>query len=544
VRNSIITALTGVLAIPSAGICSPGDTVGWTQYDMQSNGSSGTRVALDGAGGVHFTWMKSNDFPSHRGVAYNYRSPTGEWLGEIFVAEGGSGYPQLALATDNRAVILFHRAPNGAESLFVAIDVAPGLGLFNYYKPPNRLGQVRFIWPYVTVDRQNRIHLIATNNASPGELQPVMYTRSENGGTTWVAPQWVDTVQCLSSIITASRVSDKVAIVYTHPTDSSNQWLNDLYYIQSSDGLEWDFDHGKVNFTNYVSDPDSLYAYTDIDAVYDYNDNLHFIWTAQRVASNNVYYPTYLFHADIGEGVISTVTIGFSDWPESGCNFGSWNRQICKMSLGVHQLTNSLFAVYTRFDSTDCSLSGYANGELFMQNSSNLGQDWSAPINLTNSLTPSCSTGYCESDHWSSLAEVVDDYLHIFYVNDKDPGRASGYEGFPTNNPMLYLAVPNPAVGVDDGESPSRPENLSLSQNHPNPFNSSTTISYTLPEKGPVTLSIYNLLGQKVATLFDGVQQAGEHKLMWDATGTPSGVYFARLEVAEKRQIVRMVLLK
>ena len=156
------------------------------------------------------------------------------------------------------------------------------------------------------------------------------------------------------------------------------------------------------------------------------------------------------------------------------------------MSLGVHQPTNSLFAVYTRFDSTDCSLSGYANGEIYMQNSLSMGQDWSLPVNLTNSHTPGCSTGYCESDHWSSAAEVVDDYLGIFYVNDKDPGRASGQEGFPTDNPMLYLATPNPVAGIDNGKSPSLPEDLFLSQNYPNPFNAQTTISYSLPHPAPL----------------------------------------------------------
>jgi len=544
IRSPFFMVLIGVLAIPGAGICSPGDTVGWTQYDMQSNGSSGNRVALDNAGGVHFTWMKSNDFPSQRGVAYNYRSASGNWLGERFIAENGSGYPQLALAADNRAIILFHRAPIGAESLFAAIDAAPGFGSFDYFRPPNRVGPIRFLWPYVTVDRNNRTHVIATHNASTGASQPFIYSRSENGGTTWVTPQLIDTVECLSPIIVSSLVSDKVAIVYTHATDTTSQMKNDVYYIQSADGIEWEFNLGKVNFTDYESDPDSLYAYTDIDAVYDYNDNLHFIWTAQRVSNNGVYYPTFLFHADIGEGVISTVTAGYSDWPESGCDFGSWNMQICKMSLGVHEESNSLFAIYTRFDTADCSLTGYANGELYMQSSENGGRDWSAPLNLTNSHTPNCSTGYCESDHWSSFSEVVDEHLHIFYVNDKDPGRASGYEGFPTNNPMLYLALPNPMVGVEDWKSVSLPASFVLSPNFPNPFNARTTINYTLPKSGPVTLSVYNLLGQRVATLFEGLQDAGEHKVVWDALSAPSGVYFVRLVSGNKTATNPMVLMK
>jgi len=79
---------------------------------------------------------------------------------------------------------------------------------------------------------------------------------------------------------------------------------------------------------------------------------------------------------------------------------------------------------------------------------------------------------------------------------------------------------------------------------YPNPFNSSTAISYSLAAAGHVVLSIYNIMGQKVATLFSGVQQAGEHKVVWDAAGTPSGVYFARLESDGGSRSIKMVLLR
>ena len=99
-----------------------------------------------------------------------------------------------------------------------------------------------------------------------------------------------------------------------------------------------------------------------------------------------------------------------------------------------------------------------------------------------------------------------------------------------------------PLTTVDD-EIPM-PSQLALSQNYPNPFNSSTTISYALPVKGLVTLSIYNLLGQKVATLFEGVQDAGEHRLVWEASGAPSGVYFYRLAANEYVDTRRMVVIR
>jgi len=88
------------------------------------------------------------------------------------------------------------------------------------------------------------------------------------------------------------------------------------------------------------------------------------------------------------------------------------------------------------------------------------------------------------------------------------------------------------------------PNTFFLRQNYPNPFNAQTTIRYSLPESGPVTLTIYNLLGQKIATLFDGLQTAGEHSLMWDASKMNSGEYFARLVFNNMSQTTNMAIIK
>jgi parallel beta-helix repeat protein len=97
------------------------------------------------------------------------------------------------------------------------------------------------------------------------------------------------------------------------------------------------------------------------------------------------------------------------------------------------------------------------------------------------------------------------------------------------------------AVEYDHSKTPER---LSLMQNYPNPFNAATAIRYNLYECGHVSLSIYNLLGQRVATVFEGAQEAGEHTITWDARDFPSGVYFARLEAGEHSENIKMVLLK
>ncbi|UCG61370.1 MAG: multicopper oxidase domain-containing protein [Candidatus Zixiibacteriota bacterium] len=88
------------------------------------------------------------------------------------------------------------------------------------------------------------------------------------------------------------------------------------------------------------------------------------------------------------------------------------------------------------------------------------------------------------------------------------------------------------------------PETFGLRQNYPNPFNPTTDIAFALSRPGHVTLNVYNIVGQKVATLADGNYSAGEHTVSWDASAMSSGVYFYRLESAEVRETRKMLLLK
>ena len=79
-------------------------------------------------------------------------------------------------------------------------------------------------------------------------------------------------------------------------------------------------------------------------------------------------------------------------------------------------------------------------------------------------------------------------------------------------------------------ETESVPEEFTLLQNYPNPFNPTTTIEFDLPEPAIVTLKIYNMLGQEVATLMDREElDNGIQEIEFDASGIPSGVYFYRI---------------
>jgi flagellar hook assembly protein FlgD len=78
----------------------------------------------------------------------------------------------------------------------------------------------------------------------------------------------------------------------------------------------------------------------------------------------------------------------------------------------------------------------------------------------------------------------------------------------------------------------------------PNPFNPSTTLSYDLPSAGQVEVTVFNAVGQRVATLVSGYRDSGTHQLTWDASGLPSGLYFARIQAVGANSVQKLLLTK
>ncbi len=94
------------------------------------------------------------------------------------------------------------------------------------------------------------------------------------------------------------------------------------------------------------------------------------------------------------------------------------------------------------------------------------------------------------------------------------------------------------------GDSPELPKKSFLSQNYPNPFNRGTTISFSLPAPGNIRLEIYDALGRKVSTLFDGFQAAGDIAVNWDASNLAGGTYFYKLTAPDFDISRKMTVLK
>jgi beta-N-acetylhexosaminidase len=112
-------------------------------------------------------------------------------------------------------------------------------------------------------------------------------------------------------------------------------------------------------------------------------------------------------------------------------------------------------------------------------------------------------------------------------------------------NRIMLLKSRYLSTGVDGGRiaSANRPDGFLLS-NYPNPFNPSTTISYTLRTSDHVVLDVYNTLGQLASRLVDGDQDAGYHTVVLDGSNIASGVYFCRLTAGPRAETRKLLLLK
>jgi hypothetical protein len=454
-------------------LTSPGRIVGTTYYDMQSNGSTSDGIVVDYYGGVHFVWTQATTSTlDPRNIRYGFIAANGDSLPAIQMpGRSQSGFAGIDLlrgtinpSLANAAVVGYHNS-EAVDDRF-AVDSGRGLGNFGIDSTNFPGISSSCIWPSFSVDINDNIQAVATqSDAYEGELRQHIYTRRAFGSSTWSSPLVFGSSYNISPVITSSPVSAKSAIVWTSPKDhENNQYDNDVTYLESLDGVTWNTGSA-VDITNYpaaVHNDTTLRAYTDVDAVYDANDNLHLIWNASYVTRDTanqmvILYHSALFHWSQASGIDLIYDHPVRTWP---CDMGAWNLSIAKMSIGTDADSGFIYVTYTRFDPSDYAyfdtVNGDShpcggdnampcgNGELYMTWSRDSGNSWATPVNITNSATPNCTAGNCDNDNWSSLAERVDDYLHIIYIDDKDAGSVAFGEGDPTLNPVIYLAVANP----------------------------------------------------------------------------------------------------
>lgn len=450
--------------------------VGTTWNDMQQNGSMGRQIVL-GGGWVHNVW---NYLPAgasaNRNSTYKaYNLSTAMTVSNLGVDPVANGAGFAAIGYDatagGRPVIAYHKLDDNRTKL--ARGDGLGLATFSVFNFPaagvncqnivSGAGSVDgpYFWPKIAVDingsGQPIAHIVSTEYSGAQVNLSLVYYKTNPGMTAPSATcgTWLDSVTTVSAVVQQDPNSNKVAIVWLRSADWAHadaiqQRNNDVVYQESTDlGVNWFL---PTNITNYVG-ADLERAYTDLSALYTSDGCLHILWSTSYFDSSSSVVGNQgarLYHWDKCSQCRSL--LANADNSEVDCKRGTWNKNISKMSLSECIVGGSsrLYASYTYFTGDDagnpgphdCSQAGWANGEIYAQVSQNGGTSWGPPVNLTNTFSPNCAAGTCNSEHWSSSAPYVTDSLRIQYILDRDPGAVAYSEGSWTNNPVMNLSYP------------------------------------------------------------------------------------------------------
>jgi len=429
--------VTGPIYRPkNIALVSPGQKIGETYYGTQHNSAISRMIARDVDDYVQAVWMKSFDSGQViRHVSYNnseWWPPTGTDTVGLQIDPGQSiraGYITFDVLSDGRGAAFYHvKMPPGDPNMnfaaSCAVDILPRLGSFQQVLidtityPPTEATMT--IWPHGAVDANDNIHVVSSQYpAVAGDSAVVSYSRSTDDGFTFSSWQPFDTLYDLSYDVTTSRQSGKVCIAYTdnvgwpHPRVQYNM---DLYYIESTDfGATWDWT-AKNNITNFVP-TDTTRAYCDVNGVYDNDDSLHLVYSIRYVVGDSAFYwASYIEHWSKATGrtvVCSDTMIGW----HSTYRAGGWRMHSDHPSIAVDTATGYLYSVFAGNPWGDTSAAGYPNYDIYGSYSSDGGATWSTAVNLTNTSSKDCGPPNCDCEDYANLAEIVNDTLHIFFVD-------------------------------------------------------------------------------------------------------------------------------
>ncbi|MBT7616008.1 MAG: T9SS type A sorting domain-containing protein [Calditrichaeota bacterium] len=281
---------------------------------------------------------------------------------------------------------------------------------------------------------------------------------------------------------------------------------------------------------------------------------------AERITSDE----SLIWHWDSESDSLTLIANGWYENEAVGELFHNTISNVCRPSIGVGE-DGTLYCIFRQITVDDVIWGDYCAGEIKLSISSDNGITWSEPVNLTDTHVneDNGEMDYCNELH-PSLAERVDDNLHIFYElvyefypdgeSILDPPGLMIYQRVPVADLPEVADLEMPREGFQYHNYPIAEESVSeadlppgkfeLLNIYPNPFNSTTTIEYALPFATDITLCLYNLSGQRVETLFDGRSEAGVHSTILNAGGLPSGLYFIKFEGAGEILTRKIMLIK
>jgi hypothetical protein len=542
------------------------EQIGDTRYDDQANASIQNRIYLYDDGTIGATWTRAmiDGTWTDRGTGYNYfdGSAWGSYPTTQVEVER-TGWPSYSPLGENGEIIAAH----GANGLVISTRDNKGTGSWNYTPFPGPEGHEYILWNRTITSGTDhmRVHTLAVTASTVYSGTPylglngaLVYSLSTDGGNTWTMENEV-----LEGMSADNYVGfDGDTYCFAPPKDDivafvvGESWY-DLFLMKSTDGGEtfektliWEhpypfFDPQAQTATDTFYCPDGSHS-----CIIDNNGTVHVAFGIDRAYSDGT--SSYWFPFVDGIAYWNENMPGFSSdmnalspygdpgseliedynliaWSQDLNNNGTLDilEEIGTYYLGlssfpqfVYGQNNQLYLVYSSVTETyDNGTANYRH--LWARTSTDGGLSWGDFFDLTSDLVH-----IFDECVYPSCAANSDDYIHLVYQTDLEPGvNIWGTTHPPVDNKTVYMKILKADItGIDE----NKPfiYDYDVSQNFPNPFKKTTEIKVNLRKTTDIELEVFNLTGQKVFETQITSANIGMNTIMIDAQVLHPGVYF------------------
>ena len=503
-------------------------------YDYQSNGGSIDQIRVNPANGnIHVTFMLSDDstaagLNTGRRTAYAFSSNGGStWsnFSNTRVPSRRSGFPSIDLlqgANAGSPAIANHSTVTGLNST-IFVDSPEGTGAFSEITAPPLIdagGADEPIWPHIAGTPDGSVVMAAARNTGATDH----YTRTTDF-TGWSA--WTQITGPASSIgrsVQANGTGRVGVLVNTcNPpslTTGRNWWME-----STNNGQTWSTPTNLYGFRE--SGVDTFLAYVHSDFVYNGNNPL-FVFSETH---NTL---------DADQIAFWSQATGFTVAVKSDTNnfkFDPVNQRFHALRLNwpsIGMSGSTIVVAFQAFQSETDRLA-YHYSDLWYVTSNNGGTTWSNPARITN--TALVDERYPSVSKWNAPGRFD------MVWTQKNQSGLYAFPGGADTVRATQMFLRTIITDVTEGGG-TIANSFKLSQNYPNPFNPATKIDYTIGQAGPVSIIVYNTLGQQVATILNDRLERGSYQVVFDGAKLPSGVYLYKLVAPGYTESKKMVLLK
>ncbi|MCU0372914.1 MAG: T9SS type A sorting domain-containing protein [Ignavibacteria bacterium] len=522
-------------------------TGGYTIYDLASS-SSPQWIVQDPAApeNIHAILMASplgDPSPSFSGrrTAYYFSSDRGAtWAFTGNILNSKTGFPCLTVASDGSAIVTQHGATGMVVNSLVYKDAAAGLGSFSQLG--SSIGNMMFGRVIATANWNLPVKVVFLG--SPFATDSVV--RSTFNGTSWSSNIPV-TNSTPEAYVLARGNDGRIGVAYI----DRNFNPGSVYFMEST--------NNGLNFSSplriFQPNPaDSLSAYRGISMAYKNNSACITFEIANQEASAEylikapakiMFWNPQLPGTDPDRSIAvahkNNVWIPSPDSIKTGVN--DQFTTLCRPVVGISSDNNIIYVVFQAFTNKWGGSTDTTNFKALYITRAESNYNFSPPVKITPE-SPLRDWSYPSISPWNEKSGLSD-YAYICALSDSTPGTyANSTSNGQSEAKFYFIKAKYIEVGITKINETA--ESFNLYQNYPNPFNPVTTIEFSVPKAGNVSLRIYDMNGREASVPLNGNRlQPGKYSQSVNGAGLSSGVYFYSL-IFEGKVIdtKKMILLK